>query len=273
MAPLLHRAPRLSAIPRAAVKRAAVLIAQAASCLLVPAAVRSQTTSAPQTPKFEVASIRQVPEDRFPRLFYMSPPGSDQFTVRNENLTALLSWAYGLIDPRQLPHAPGWFITTRWDITAKPDGTVAPNEETMKLLVQQLLRDRFHLKYRTRTEVVKGYRLVTAKDGAKLTATKGGSRNVSALLSGPNARIGVRNSPMSGLADALTNVLHEPVVDGTNLTGTYDISFRFAPLQDTESTALSIFSALGELGLKLEKADVPLQVLQIDNIDRFPTEN
>ena len=68
-------------------------------------------------------------------------------------------------------------------------------------------------------------------------------------------------------------MLHEPVIDGTGLTGNYDVSFRFAPLEDTESTAPSIFTAVSELGLELEKSSVPLQVLVIDHIDRFPTEN
>ena len=273
MALLFPNTPRQPTAVCAALGRAFVFTAQTAICLLMPAAVHPQTAPTPPTPKFEVASIRPVPPDRFPKVFYQSPSGSDQFVLRNATLSSLLSWAYSLIDARQLPNAPGWFNTANWDITAKPEGAVRPDDKTLKLLVQQLLQDRFHFTYHTRTEVVKGYRLITAKDGSRLTTSKGGAADASAAWNSVDTRIYVRNSPLSGLASVVMRVLHEPVVDATGLDGNYDVILRVATLDSTESTSPSIFSALSELGLKLEKANIPLQILMMDDIERFPTEN
>ena len=256
-----------------ALRKAFVFTAQAAIWLLIPVAIRPQTVAAPQPPKIEVASIRPVPEDRFPKVYYRSPPGSDQFVVRNENLKGLLAWAYTLIDIRQLLNAPGWFDTARWDILLKPEGTSAPDERTMKLLVQQLLRERFELTYHTQTQIFKGYRLIATKNNSRLTKTKGGSASSSAAWNSVDTRILVQNLPLSGLASALIPVLHDPVIDATGIEGNYDFSLKVATLDFTESTAPSLFSTLTELGLKLEKADIPLQIILIDHINRDPTEN
>ena len=120
--------------------RKAAFAAEVGALLLMTATMRPQTAPATQTLRFEVASIRPVPEDRASRVYYRSPPGSAEFVVRNENLTRLVSWVYDFVDLRQLTKAPDWFNTAKWDIIAKPEGTVPPSEATTKLLVQQLLR-------------------------------------------------------------------------------------------------------------------------------------
>jgi uncharacterized protein (TIGR03435 family) len=70
-----------------------------------------------------------------------------------------------------------------------------------------------------------------------------------------------------------------PVIDRTGLTGRFDIHFEFrpdsaAPVVGSEGpdSPGSIFSAMGELGLKLATGKAPMDVLVVESINR-PTEN
>jgi bla regulator protein BlaR1 len=84
-------------------------------------------------------------------------------------------------------------------------------------------------------------------------------------------------SPLAGL--------DRRVVDNTGLTGRFDIHLRYAPPsefaslrrrggnEDPDSTAPSIFTAVQEqLGLKLDPAKEPQEILVIDHMER-PSEN
>jgi hypothetical protein len=91
--------------------------------------------------------------------------------------------------------------------------------------------------------------------------------------------------PLSEMARSGGLVLGR-VIDKTGLTGHYDFSFEFAgfrgpggdfppPLPDGQSdTAPYLFDALRQqLGLSLEPKKAPLDVIVVEHVDRFPTEN
>jgi uncharacterized protein (TIGR03435 family) len=64
------------------------------------------------------------------------------------------------------------------------------------------------------------------------------------------------------------------VVDNTKLKGNYDIKLDYAPDEVTDSPLPSIFTAVQEdLGLKLERQKVPVEMLVIDHVEKTPTEN
>jgi len=49
---------------------------------------------------------------------------------------------------------------------------------------------------------------------------------------------------------------------------------NFAPMYSTDSDLPSIFTAIEEqLGLRLEKRMVPVEMIVVDRVDREPTEN
>jgi uncharacterized protein (TIGR03435 family) len=72
----------------------------------------------------------------------------------------------------------------------------------------------------------------------------------------------------------MQGVIDRPVIDRTGLGGTYDVDLRFAASSlgaaAADAPALpSIFTALQEqLGLKLEPARGPVEVLVIDSVQR-----
>jgi uncharacterized protein (TIGR03435 family) len=101
------------------------------------------------------------------------------------------------------------------------------------------------------------------------------------------AVLGSRNTTMMLLAKMLPTVgaLGRPVVDQTGLTGKYDVTVEFSPeatrAARTEASAdaqpetqgIPFLQAVREqLGLKLDSAKAPVQVLVIDHIER-PSEN
>ena len=77
---------------------------------------------------------------------------------------------------------------------------------------------------------------------------------------------------MAGFAQRLIEPLGRPVIDQTGLTGAFDVDLTFLPDNPAidPSNALnlpSLTSALREqLGLRLESARAPIEVLVIDRI-------
>jgi uncharacterized protein (TIGR03435 family) len=103
---------------------------------------------------------------------------------------------------------------------------------------------------------------------------------------------------MSGLADRLSQMLDRPVVDLTELKGTYDIDLEWVPderegggiLAKMKAMAeaasvdpkgdplgpngLSLFGALQEkLGLRMEARKSPVDIVVVDSAQQVPTEN
>jgi len=78
---------------------------------------------------------------------------------------------------------------------------------------------------------------------------------------------------MEGLAiGGLSTILDRKVVDRTGLTGRYDLSTEWTPapgLQKPAGVGPATFTALDEqLGLKLDSAEGPINIVVIDRIER-----
>ena len=218
--------------------------------------------------RFEVASIRMVPE-RDAGYTSISPSGAGLFTMRNVTLQFVIGWAFD-VESDRVSGGPHWIDRQRYDISARPAGDASLSYKQLMPLVQQLLRDRFHLACHRVTKDFKGYDLVVSGKGLKLSPTKGGATYGQLLVN----RIDARNVPVSFIASALGRPLGQPVEDKTGLTGNYDFHIRFAPFDKPDSSLPSIFTALEQLGLKLQKQkNVPEETLVIDHVDRIPTAN
>jgi len=161
--------------------------------------------------------------------------------------------------------------STLYDVSAKPDSEKGPTYDQLKPMLQQLLAQRFNLLTHGDKREMKGYSLVVAKAGQRLTASRS-EGPVSAFITAN--RLQAAGVKMKDLAALLTLALKEPVKDDTAITGTFDVKLNYAPLGAMDSSSPSIFTALQEqLGLKLEPARVAVQMVVIDHVDRVPTEN
>jgi uncharacterized protein (TIGR03435 family) len=188
-----------------------------------------------------------------------------------------------------LKGGPAWLNSDRFDITAKaPAGTPT---DTVRLMVQKLLADRFHLAVHREEKVVKVYAMVAAKSGFKLTRASGGAPVCTPSIGKDNVyHRDCRNMSMERLAEQLPNFAPRffegrPVVDATGLTGLWDFRIDWTPLSgglaglgaapgQEFDTGRTIFATMEKnLGIKLEHREQSTPVIVIDHVDRVPTEN
>ena len=127
---------------------------------------------------------------------------------------------------------------------------------------------------RALTKEVRVYSLVVAKGGAKLTAHTGEGDSSNRINNGSGkASVNSTNVSMASFAGILAGRLDRVVIDDTGLKGGYDLKLEWAPNPAPDSAEPSLFTALREqLGLKLESAKGPVEIIVIDNIER-PSEN
>jgi uncharacterized protein (TIGR03435 family) len=79
---------------------------------------------------------------------------------------------------------------------------------------------------------------------------------------------------MTRLANTLVAILNRTVVNKTGFNGMFDVHLEYSPVEDTvEAARPSIFTAIQEqLGLRLESARGPVEVLVVDHVER-PSDN
>jgi uncharacterized protein (TIGR03435 family) len=232
----------------------------------------AQSDSSPQTAKsFEVATVRQTPPDKVTDTVW-SPPGIGRFEAHSASLEFLLHMAFGL-DEDEMAGKPKWIDSEHYDVVAKPESGVALSREELKPLLQDLLRQRFHLEAHYETRDAPGYVLLVAKGGPNLEATRGDKPPGYRVYVGPGKLKGL-NWSMAYLATMLQTSAGLPVIDKTGIAGSYDIDLQFAPDLATDTPLPTLFTALREkLGLELKSQKIPVQFLVIDHVDRVPAEN
>jgi uncharacterized protein (TIGR03435 family) len=206
---------------------------------------------------FDVASIRPAAlptaGSTLVRFGPKGGPGTDDpglYTCSLCNFSTLLTEAYDL--KRYQVIMPDWMVTTRFDINAKvPAGTT---REQFRVVMQNLLTERFKLTSHRDKKEMDVYALVIMKGGHKLkdaappvvetppsdpqakpALDKDGfvisSKPMpkgSLMLADGKARIRGMNETIQDLAERLSLTLPKPVVDATGLTGRYDYVLTFA---------------------------------------------
>jgi uncharacterized protein (TIGR03435 family) len=310
--------------------------------LFFPALLLAQTTAATAHPvAFEVASIKpSAPLDARQVLMGQQRVGmkvdAARIDLANLSLADLIRIAYRV--KRYQLAGPDWMTRERFDVVAKlPEGASPDRAPEM---LQQLLAERFELAVHRETKEHAVYALVVGKNGPKLveapadapfpdgsaTPAAGGhtpgllqlspdtsSLMISGELTGP-----VRLSPGAGgaiqlqalkasmpaLADMLSRILGQPVVDMTGLKGAYQLTLELSrqdmhamvqaagvmppgpgmgggemhgPGSDAPGGApgsdVSVFQNIQQMGLKLESRKAPMEVIVIDRLEKAPKEN
>jgi uncharacterized protein (TIGR03435 family) len=141
---------------------------------LNPPRVDAQSPAADaKPPAFEVASIKPNKSNDGRMGVGMQPGG--RFTATNITLGMLLSQAYRLQGGRggpggganpQILNAPGWLNSDHFDIVAKADENVAPDQ--FPEMIKSLLTERFKLAAHTESRELQVYALVLTHSDGKL---------------------------------------------------------------------------------------------------------
>jgi uncharacterized protein (TIGR03435 family) len=238
--------------------------------------------------EFEAASIKPTPPQTAGRWIRML--SGSEFAAKNHALQTLIAAAYDL-NPRAISGGPGWVESDHYDILARTPGAARPNWNEQMAMLRKLLADRFQLTFHREQKEMRYYALTAAKGGAKLKestvspdATPAGPPPLIFVVSPVVIRLPGRSVTTHDLASVLQRAaLDYPVVDKTGLSGRYDFDLQFTPDESLfggavgkgtdESDKPTLFAALTqELGLRLEAARGPVEVLVIDRAVR-PSEN
>jgi uncharacterized protein (TIGR03435 family) len=272
------------------------------------AAVQAQNQSAaPARPQFEVASIKPCKEGERAAAG-SGTRGSEQPSgrldvncapVKQLILMAYRDYANGqwnfVMPFGNRIEGPDWIDSERYRINAKADGPATPGMMRGPML-QALLEDRFQVKVHRETRQLPVYALTVAKSGLKVPRTPEGGctpRDLTQISVAPGpgekhtcgtigGRGNSRRSTIEGFGITMTQVAQRlggragrPVIDKTGIDGMFDFYMEFAvegAAPADEPAPPSFFTALGELGLKLEPAKGPVEFLVIDHAAR-PSEN
>ena len=118
--------------------------------------------------------------------------------------------------------------------------------------------------------MISGYDLVVAKRGPKLTPADPQEHR---SISSAGGRIVASKVTVARFADYVASDLKMPIVDKTGIVGDFDITVQYSRNPDV-SSAPSVFTALQDiLGLKLDPAKVPVEILVVDHVEKSPTAN
>ena len=122
------------------------------------------------------------------------------------------------------------------------------------------------------------FRSVAAKGGPKLTAAAGPAhgRGGAGWTNSIGGRLSAKASSMATFADLLSKAAGRAVIDMTGLAGLYDFDLTYTPelsAMAAEAGPTLETALLEQLGLKLEKREMQVEVLVLESVDKVPTEN
>ena len=242
---------------------------------------------ATQSEFFEVASVKPHQGPPPAEGGKLSLSGS-RLNVDFYALAALVTFAYDV----KLYQVPGVSSLdhTYYDIVADAGDGRARTKAEFRPLMQSLLADRFKLRLHRENKELPVYALVAGTKALKLTpiapvAERDALRDPRGEWhsSADRGRAITRHCMGCTLQQFVDIIrdndgLDRPVVDRTGLTGTYDIRVTYVPQNriggglDTGPDEADVFSAVKELGLRLESQTSTVELLIIDHFEK-PAEN
>lgn len=250
----------------------------------------------PRITEFEVATLRPSRPDET-GSWHVYPNG--RIEVRGIPMRSLMGAAWDFDEGHSdeaVIGAPGWIGSRRFDIVAEtapatnPPLRTALIDDDVRLMLQRLLVDRFHIAWHYENRPTAAYTLIAVKPKLKKAnpANRSNCRQAGVVADDPqdkNPRLSqlivCQNMTMAQFATRLQGVspydFARPVQDGTRMQGAYDFSLSYTPsyliASGEPDGSLSIFDAVGELGLKLEMRKRSLPVIVIDHMEDQPVGN
>jgi len=265
---------------------------------------QAQSDQKPLT--FEVASIKSaVPADVVSGIRPVTAGGQFRAVL---TLHDLIQVAYGsplALLSSQIVGGPSWGTGDRFEITAKADGVVnapAGGRELLLAMMRALLADRFRLQLHRETRQLPIFNLAVDRSDGKLGPRLRLEDGQCVSLSSPSApavdrsrwcgftrvtagAISARGMTLDDFASGIATRpdIQRVIRNRTGLNGKFDLDLEYTPASlaqgdpsvqssRAESSA-DLFTAFREqLGLKLEGARGPVDVIVIDRVER-PTQD
>src|SRR2546427_4313668 len=244
--------------------------------------------SKPPQPIFEFADVHPSPRTMNP--FMRSVLRGGRYELLNANMVDLIRTAYG-VDPEKVVGGPHWVEFDRFDVIAPAPSNMPP--ETLKLMLQALLADRFKLVVHNDTQPRAGFVVRIGNGKPKLQEAEPSGNpgcqfqaripvaSVPGQISIPPITVSCHNLTMEAFAAELRRLangyINNAVVDSTGLTGSWDFDLKWTPqglLPLAGSDGITIFDAVDkQLGLRLEEKKLPAPVIIVDQVNRTPTDN
>jgi uncharacterized protein (TIGR03435 family) len=255
---------------------------------------RAQANAATEPLKFEVASIKVATSGfngvrggcRGLDSVYSAEeqarggiPALGRCSITAARLSHLIGIAYG-VSMQVLDTGPDWIQRgdLRFDVQAKAEDPASATRQQLLTMLQNLLVERFQMKFHYVTKEEPGFALVVAKNGPKLHTSTSEEEKLTFI--GPNGeelskpmgnaiRVNARKCSVSALKDLVAFVGNiGQGVDKTGLTGVYDFTLSW-----NEEDGPSLASALrDQLGLQLRPEKVPVARFVLDSAQK-PTPN
>jgi uncharacterized protein (TIGR03435 family) len=206
-----------------------------------------------------------------------------RFECRGETMLKLISQAYG-VPTDAIAGGPDWLTTDRFDIAAKAPSRLA-TMATLRKMLQGVLADRFALAVHEDRKEMPVFLLKVGEGGPKLQpAAEPGPTDCPSVdgEAGLNHRAckAYTMADLSALLPQIAkNYVDRPVVDATGLDGSYDFPLDWMEMETYLGVSavgrptVSLFDALGKLGLKLEPGTGTTRAISIDHVNRIPKEN
>jgi uncharacterized protein (TIGR03435 family) len=261
----------------------------------IAAGVAAQVAAAQSTDagaarlQFEVISIRENTDNGSSDMNRPRRSGELLF-MHNTRIFSMVNYAYKLTATYQIDGYDKYPEQWKWyDVEAK-----APRDATddqVRLMFQALLEDRFKFKVHREKRDLPLYEVVSDKGKTKLRPSTNQPMEVTVegrkIVQAPGTcsstlwREGVHwvchAAGMDKIVASISGEKRFPVVDHTEISGTFDFDVRYIPedrrLDADVPPGPSFDQALQEeLGLKLKKAKGSVEVIVIDHLEK-PSEN
>ena len=282
--------------------------------LLVLAGPIARAQTADQKIEFEVATVRPFSIAQADGPVTLGAT-IDRAQVRMIGLTMrdLLGMAYR-VKPYQI-NGPDWMATERYAINAKLPSGASP--EKLPEMTQTLLADRFGLKIHREQKEMPVYAMLVGKPPLNLKESAidpnaappkavevsgtGSAQGIAVNLGNGSSytfaggKFEAKKVNAATIAAVLERFTDRPIVDLTELKGSYDLAFSVTPeetqtlmiraavaagvqlppqaLQLLDSGGNPLIGAAEQVGLKLDSRRMPVEIIVIDQIQKTPIDN
>jgi uncharacterized protein (TIGR03435 family) len=254
--------------------------------LFVFAAILCLATALFAQPAFEVATIKPVDATNGIHDAGVTVYPGGRLVIHALPLKTLIAAAYD-VGYWQLSGGEDWMQKDVWDVEAKPAAKSGSyslrhtrygmGDERLRQMLRTLLTERFQLKVRRETKIGAVYLLERYGKKFLLRPTKYtedqpvmGTPGLSGEIEHAGGHWFLFNTSLPQLAQFASNyVLHKPVIDRTELEGSFDYRDPDVRVEQDNTDFEGAFTVfIRDIGLKLTSSKGPVETLAIERAEK-----